>query len=271
MPEGTIFSNFEPCIFKGLRVHAGRVGSNDFNYEEIIGAIDASSPEDYESKADWSMKGHGSLEMDFDDTRRDGSYTDEYFAVLEKEDVEKLIEKLKVSLKIAYKAVEEFLEPQEVKDSGIKITDRRILLWHQLVINTLPHNGENSISIEAWVENCAHLLKHPYHAWSGCFGEGDEITKLLRKLLTRTMVRLCGRVLTVAPLPEKAVDLMFCCRHRKIVEHYTDWLDVSVHDNRIVELDLEGVGLIEDLTDHFSKEVDAKTILDRWASSRKKD
>jgi hypothetical protein len=100
MPCGTVFSYYKPCMFNELMIKASDSSSwgNDFLYDDIIGPIEADSSDDFLDKCE-NMENGVSLPVDFENTKREGLFDDkQLFAVYEKEDVKKLIERLEKTL-----------------------------------------------------------------------------------------------------------------------------------------------------------------------------
>ena len=100
-PSNTVFSKYEPCVFEGLMVKGeSLLEINDFIYEDIdSSAVDSDSSEDYAYKLFEAQSTGISVGLDFDQTARDGFFEDtQLFAVWEKDDVRKLIEKLQECL-----------------------------------------------------------------------------------------------------------------------------------------------------------------------------
>ena len=72
---------------------------NDFLSQEIIDAVECESTDEYLYILDSAEDNGTSFSMDFDYPKRDGYLNEEQlFAIWEKEDVEKLIERLKMLL-----------------------------------------------------------------------------------------------------------------------------------------------------------------------------
>jgi len=98
-PIGTVFSYYEPICFSGLMIKQSDLlgWETDFLYDNIIGALDSESSEDYYDKCK-KMEAGESMLVDFEVTSREGLFEEEQlFAVYEKEDVEKLIKRLILS------------------------------------------------------------------------------------------------------------------------------------------------------------------------------
>ena len=96
LPEGTIFSYYEPCCFRELFIKDSNPEPDypDFSCSGLIGAVDHSSSNDFSEFCDRMEKGE-SLPVDFEFSGREGLFDDEQlFAIYEKEDVKKLIIRL---------------------------------------------------------------------------------------------------------------------------------------------------------------------------------
>jgi len=94
LPENTVFSKYEPCVFGELMIK-GESLANDFYAQEIGDAIFCSGSSDRVDKLGASERDGASLPMDFDCPGRDGLFDDDQmFAVWEPEDVRKLIARL---------------------------------------------------------------------------------------------------------------------------------------------------------------------------------
>lgn len=99
MPQGTVYSYYEPCVFNDLNIKTHNIGDSDFGYTSIIGEIDVMSSDDFSNKCDEMEKGK-SVPMDFACGRREGLFNNEQlFAIYEDEDVEKLIYRLQTRKK----------------------------------------------------------------------------------------------------------------------------------------------------------------------------
>lgn len=100
MPIGTVWSYYEPCIFNELNIKASdkREWETDFLLDPIIGQIENTGSDDFFEKCERMEKGE-SMPTDFENTSREGLFEDEQlFAIYEKEDVKKLIERLQKTL-----------------------------------------------------------------------------------------------------------------------------------------------------------------------------
>lgn len=106
LPKGTLYSDYEPCIFTSLKVKGLTLYSEekpiDFIYESLIGNIDADSSNHFVDMLDEAEKNKTSLPMDFECGERDGFYEEtQLFAIYEKNDLEDFIKKLE-SLRSAF-------------------------------------------------------------------------------------------------------------------------------------------------------------------------
>ena len=101
MPENTLFSKYEPCIFRDLLIKGESLHCNDFCVSQIADAIDCDGSESFIDACDGAVQTGASLKMDFDLFGRDGCFNDnQLFAVWEKDDIEALIDKLNMCVKI---------------------------------------------------------------------------------------------------------------------------------------------------------------------------
>jgi hypothetical protein len=95
MPEGTVFSKYEPCIFSELKIKGANCGEDDFLVQEIADAV---RMEDGESSFDMFTRVNDlreSVPMDLYCEGRDGLFDqDQLFAVWEDGDVAALISRL---------------------------------------------------------------------------------------------------------------------------------------------------------------------------------
>ena len=97
LPEGTIASKYDPCIFGDLFIK-GRTMEVDFILTYLTNEIEANSSDERFDKLDACEKGE-SVAMSFDESMRDGCFDDDQlFAVWDKPDIEGLIATLTTSL-----------------------------------------------------------------------------------------------------------------------------------------------------------------------------
>jgi hypothetical protein len=102
MPKGTVYSYYEPHFFRELEIKADDPENydNDWLFDSIVGAVKNNGSGDFSDKCTL-MKAGESVEVDFENTSRDGMFEDEQlYAVYEKEDVEKLIARLQQTLRL---------------------------------------------------------------------------------------------------------------------------------------------------------------------------
>jgi len=99
-PAGTLFSYYEPCIFRGLYIKDSEPndGSTDFVVSSLIGAVSHDNSDEYVEILE-RMESGESLPVDFEFTGREGLFDDEQlFSIYEKQDVEILIKRLQNTL-----------------------------------------------------------------------------------------------------------------------------------------------------------------------------
>ncbi|WP_273808461.1 MULTISPECIES: hypothetical protein [unclassified Pseudomonas] len=103
MPAGTVFSKYEPCIFGNLEIK-GESNANmqgvliDFWSQDLAGALQADSTEEFEEACDCAAAGEN-IQMHLESQRWDGLYDrDQLFAVWESDDVRALIVRLQQAL-----------------------------------------------------------------------------------------------------------------------------------------------------------------------------
>ena len=98
-PIGTVFSYYEPMCFRELMIKQSDLAGweTDFLYDNIIGALESKSSDEYYDKCS-RMESGESMPVDFEATSREGLFEEkQLFAVYEKKDVKKLIKKLALS------------------------------------------------------------------------------------------------------------------------------------------------------------------------------
>jgi hypothetical protein len=92
-----LYAKYEPCISTSdLSIKYPNDMPNDFVYVDlVIGSVSAKGQDDLVDMVGAAVLPDVSIEMDFDSTMRDGCFDkDQLFAVYEKADVQKLINKL---------------------------------------------------------------------------------------------------------------------------------------------------------------------------------
>lgn len=99
LPAGTLFSEYEPCFFRDLRIKEQTLPTNDFIVQSIADAVDISC-EDFGVTLEIARITGSSIKMDFYCAGRDGAFEpdDGLFAVWEPADVRALIVRLQDAL-----------------------------------------------------------------------------------------------------------------------------------------------------------------------------
>jgi len=96
MPSGTLYSYYEPCIFRELNIKTSDSTDyeNDFVYFGLIGKFDTQDGKD-DSEMCSRMELGESIPASFEETQREGLFDDDQlFLIYEKEDVEGMIKTL---------------------------------------------------------------------------------------------------------------------------------------------------------------------------------
>jgi hypothetical protein len=100
LPAGTLFSYYAPCYFRDLAIKDSSPDEwgTDFIKSDLIGEVDSEGSDDFQEKCERMEKGE-SFPADYEITGREGLFDDkQLYAIYEKADVEKLIERLKNTL-----------------------------------------------------------------------------------------------------------------------------------------------------------------------------
>ncbi|POA45582.1 hypothetical protein C1893_23285 [Pseudomonas sp. MPR-ANC1] len=107
MPEGTVFSKYDPAIIREPMVklesidHHGEL--KDFRYTSLTDEVDASGSAERDHILITAEDEGVSFALDFHTSMRDGEYDlDQLFAVWERNDVSGLIERLQEAFAQAY-------------------------------------------------------------------------------------------------------------------------------------------------------------------------
>ena len=96
LDKETLYSKYEPCCLDDLEIKCIDDMGNDFITQWIANAIECESSEEHIDILLNAEENVISFTMDFDCPGRDGFFDkDQLFAIWEKEDIEKLIERLK--------------------------------------------------------------------------------------------------------------------------------------------------------------------------------
>jgi hypothetical protein len=95
-----LYSRYSPCSFEGLEIKEENFSENDFWYQDLLGSIQTDKePNKIDPQIDVLIrceKTGESFELDLDCLDRDGLYeSNALYAVYEKDDVIRLIERLK--------------------------------------------------------------------------------------------------------------------------------------------------------------------------------
>lgn len=100
MPENTVFSEYEPCVFHGLFVKTVSPDMiNDYFEMELIGNPKCGSSNEFVNTLVNAEKTGDSFELDFDVDGRNGSFKDDQlYAIYEKQDIEQLISTLQACI-----------------------------------------------------------------------------------------------------------------------------------------------------------------------------
>lgn len=102
LPENTLFSNWEPCVFGELSIK-GESLEQDFLAQEIASAVKCNNSGEFVDLCDDAARTGKSIALDLDCMGRDGCFDDgQIFAVWEAEDVMALIERLKACVPDKY-------------------------------------------------------------------------------------------------------------------------------------------------------------------------
>lgn len=93
-PVGTLFSEYEPCVFYGLFVKTGDCGEDYFE-KELIGNVACNSSGQFADRLEHAQIEHTSIDLDFDITGRNGAFKmDQLYAIYEKQDIKQFIDTL---------------------------------------------------------------------------------------------------------------------------------------------------------------------------------
>lgn len=107
MPAGTVFSKYQPCAFGELQIKGDTVADVDFYTQDLVGAIEHNSSDDFADTLLAAQRDATSVRMDFEFQGRDGMFDKEQlFAVWERVDVEELLARLRMTLRPPISATE---------------------------------------------------------------------------------------------------------------------------------------------------------------------
>jgi len=115
LPKDTLFSKFQPNVFGDLSIKGDTLYNGDeaidFFLTDVADPVDCSSSDDLDRKLDIAVKLGSSLNTNYNIEGRDGCYDDnELFAVYERQDVLKLINRLSDCVKTDYKITDRGIE-----------------------------------------------------------------------------------------------------------------------------------------------------------------
>jgi len=98
LPEGTVYSEYDPLDFYGLFIKGEQLQS-DYVELELIGNLDYQDSDEYSETLEKARETGNSFKLDFESYDRNGMYSDDQlYAVYEKEDIEGLINVLKTGI-----------------------------------------------------------------------------------------------------------------------------------------------------------------------------
>lgn len=100
LPKGTLFAKYDPVIFNGLYVKCRNIYNHenkpvDYVFESLLENVYFENSSDYSTALIEAEEKGSSFKLDFDCSERNGLYEDDaLFAIYEKEDIIKFIQKL---------------------------------------------------------------------------------------------------------------------------------------------------------------------------------
>jgi len=96
LPENTVYSNYQPCIFTCISIKGPNCGEIDFYCTDIHPVpVECTGSEDMMNILDSAEKTQSNFTLDFDSGGRDGCYQeDQLFAIWSKDDIQRLIKRL---------------------------------------------------------------------------------------------------------------------------------------------------------------------------------
>ena len=95
LPEGTVFSEFEPHFFDGLFIKGETVGDDDYLEETLVGNVASTGSGNYSDIVSRAVENGQEFSLEFGATSRNGMYDDEQlYAVYSQDDVKQLVERL---------------------------------------------------------------------------------------------------------------------------------------------------------------------------------
>lgn len=95
LPEGTVYQEYDPYVFQGLRIKKENVGDNDFRFVDLCASsFDCAGSDEFEEFLDHAQSTGSNIKLDFSDEQsvRDGLFDDkQLYAVWSGGDVQELI------------------------------------------------------------------------------------------------------------------------------------------------------------------------------------
>jgi len=80
LPEGTLFSFYQPCNFEGLYIKGSTIYSQDrsidFNFIDLIGNVNANDSNEFVDILIYAEENKTAFELDFDCYEREGAFDD---------------------------------------------------------------------------------------------------------------------------------------------------------------------------------------------------
>lgn len=98
LPNGTLFSEYNPVVFQGLFIKCEQMGS-DYGELSLIGNVKAASSDQSFQILESAEENGTSFDLDFESYGRNGIFNEEQkYAIYERKDIEELIQALKETL-----------------------------------------------------------------------------------------------------------------------------------------------------------------------------
>jgi len=103
MPDGTVFSKYDPAIIREPMVKLESLSTGDFRYSSLTDEVDASGSIERDHIMDAAVDDGVPFALHFNTECRDGFYDEnQLFAVWGRDDVSGLIERLQAAFAQAY-------------------------------------------------------------------------------------------------------------------------------------------------------------------------
>jgi len=101
LPSGTLYAKYQPCVFEDLQIKGHSIGDcSDFFYQQIVDSLDN---DNFVDAIDCLSIGGPGIPLEFQTQSRDGMFdTGQIYAVWEREDVIRLIDRLREALADGY-------------------------------------------------------------------------------------------------------------------------------------------------------------------------